>query len=141
MRSQPSSSRLQQIRGCPPAEVPLPGANFVIPTATPDAIYVVMTTFPSRDEAERVARILVDEYLAACIHLLPKGVSIYRWEGRLNIAEEVTLLIKTTARAYAALEQRLRALHSYTLPEIVALPVMDGLPDYLTWVAAAVSEG
>ncbi|MHB1705843.1 MAG: divalent-cation tolerance protein CutA [Acidithiobacillus sp.] len=119
----------------------MPGQNLVIPAATPDAICVLMTTFPSQDEAERVARILVEERLAACIHVLPRGVSIYRWEGRLNVAEEVTLLIKTTVRAYAALEQRLRALHSYTLPEIMALPVRAGLPDYLAWVAAAVTAG
>ncbi|MGC8504791.1 MAG: divalent-cation tolerance protein CutA [Acidithiobacillus sp.] len=113
----------------------------MIPAATPDAICVVVTTFPGRDEAERTARILVEERLAACIHLLPKGVSIYQWEGRLNVTEEVTLLIKTTTTAYAALEQRLRALHSYALPEIMALPVTAGLPDYLAWVAAAVREG
>lgn len=101
-------------------------------------IIFVMCNMPDAAHAETVARVLVDEQLAACVNLLPACRSVYHWQGRREEASEVPLLIKTRADAYPALEARLLALHPYEVPEIVALPVSGGLPAYLTWVAQTV---
>ena len=86
--------------------------------------------------AEQIAGTLVEEGLAACVTLLPGARSIYRWQGRLERAEECVLLIKTRADAYPALERRLLALHPYDIPELLALPVLAGNPAYLKWLEA-----
>jgi periplasmic divalent cation tolerance protein len=98
-------------------------------------ILLLITTLPDKASAERIARTLVDERLAACVSVLPSCTSIYRWQGAVETAAEVPLLIKTTKKAYAGLEQRLRECHSYELPEILAIPVVEGLNEYLQWIA------
>jgi periplasmic divalent cation tolerance protein len=98
-------------------------------------ILLLITTLPDQASAERIARILVDERFAACASVLSQCTSIYRWQGTVETAAEVPLLIKTTQKAYAGLEQRVRECHPYELPEILAIPVVDGLPDYLQWLA------
>jgi periplasmic divalent cation tolerance protein len=101
-----------------------------------DHILVVLTNLPSRDAALTLARALVEQRLAACVNVMPECTSVYRWKGAIESAAETPVLIKTPASRYAALEQAVRRLHPYELPEIVALPVDAGLPDYLAWVAA-----
>lgn len=96
---------------------------------------LVFCTCPDQETAARIAERLVGERLAACVNLLPGLTSIYRWQGAIEHATEVLLLIKTVAGRLPALTETLRGLHPYTVPEIIALPITDGLPDYLTWVS------
>lgn len=100
-----------------------------------EAVVIAYAAFPNAEEARAAARAVVEERLAACVHLRPHE-AVYRWHGKLEEATEVSLIIKTTRGAYPALEARLRALHSYELPGIVAWDVAAGLPAYLDWVAA-----
>jgi periplasmic divalent cation tolerance protein len=99
-----------------------------------EQILIVMTNLPNAQAAEAIASTLVESRLAACVNLLPAVQSVYRWQGKVERATEVTLLIKTTQRHYAALEAAIRAAHPYELPEVIALPVTTGLPSYLQWV-------
>ncbi len=101
---------------------------------------VVLTTAASPEEAERLGRALVEEGLAACATLLPGARSIYRWEGKVEEAAEVVLLMKTDAAHLAALEARLHALHSYETPEFLALPVAWGSRGYLEWLAGSLGQ-
>ncbi len=96
---------------------------------------VVLVTAPDVELGGRLARTLVEERLAACVNLVPQVHSIYRWEGKLQEDAEVLLVIKTRADRVAALAQRVTALHPYALPEIIALPVLDGNAAYLRWVS------
>ena len=95
---------------------------------------VVITTVPDENLAVKLTESLLQQRLAACVHRLPAGQSTYWWQGKLESAAEITLLIKTTQLRYAELETAIRRLHSYDIPEIVALPVPDGLPAYLNWI-------
>lgn len=99
-----------------------------------EQILIVMTNLPNAQAAEAIASTLVEARLAACVNLLPAVQSVYRWDGKVERATEVTLLIKTTQRHYAALEAAIRAAHPYELPEVIALPVATGLPSYLQWI-------
>lgn len=103
-------------------------------------VLLILTNCPDEASANAIALALVEERLAACVNLLPRVQSIYRWQGAVESASEIPLLIKSTATHYPALEQRIVALHPYDLPEIVALPITDGLPAYLNWLAAETSE-
>lgn len=98
-------------------------------------ILQVTTTCPSRDVATRIGRTLVEERLAACAQISGPVASLYRWEGRLEEAEEWYCILKTAAARYPELERRLRSLHPYDVPEILAVPAARGLPGYLEWVA------
>lgn len=93
---------------------------------------VVLCTFPDLDQARQIGAALIETQVAACVNLLPGVESIYRWEGKVERAGEVLALIKTTR--YPDLEAKLRELHPYEVPEILALPVAAGLPDYLGWL-------
>lgn len=97
---------------------------------------LVLTNLPDRAAAERLAQALVEQRLAACVNLLAPCRSVYRWKGGLQRDEEHPLLAKTTSERYAELEKAIRAAHPYELPEIVAVPIERGLPEYLTWIAA-----
>lgn len=99
-------------------------------------VLLVFTTLPDTTVAQTMARLLVEQRLAACVSVLPAAQSCYRWQGQVEEATEIPLLIKTTTARYAALEAAIRENHPYELPEIVAVPVVAGLPDYLSWVAA-----
>lgn len=101
-----------------------------------EEVLLVMSTLPDRASAEKLARILVDARLAACVNVLAPCASIYRWHDAIEESAEIPVLIKTTARRYDQLESALRAHHPYELPEIVAVPLARGLPGYLGWVAA-----
>lgn len=97
---------------------------------------LVLTNLPDRPSAEALAAALVEERLAACVNILAPCRSIYRWQDAIETADEVPLLIKTSAACYAELEAAIRARHPYELPEVIAFPVTQGLPDYLAWVDA-----
>ncbi len=100
------------------------------------SVFVCFSACPDAASAARIATALVEARLAACVNVLPPMRSTYRWEGRVTSDTEVLLIAKTTDGQLDALIRRLRELHPYTLPEIVALPVAGGLPAYLDWVAA-----
>ncbi|MCH2221251.1 MAG: divalent-cation tolerance protein CutA [Dechloromonas sp.] len=95
----------------------------------------VITNCPDEETANAIALAIVEEKLAACVNILPRVQSIYRWQGSVESAAEIPLLIKTTANNYPALEARITTLHPYDVPEIIALPIARGLPAYLNWVA------
>ena len=95
---------------------------------------IVLTSCPDEACAERIARTLVEEGLAACVNILPPMRSIYRWKGKIEAASEQLLVIKSAVARFPALCDRLRALHPYELPEIIAVPIADGLPEYLAWL-------
>ncbi len=95
---------------------------------------IVITNAPDRDVALRIAHALVERKLAACVNILAECVSVYRWKDKLETATEVPLLIKTRAAIYDEVESAIRSLHPYELPEIVAVPIGHGLPDFLEWV-------
>ena len=99
-------------------------------------VALLLITAPDEETGRRIARALVEERLAACVNLLPGIRSIYRWRGAVEEAAEVLLIAKTRADRTAALASRVRALHPYELPEVVALPVTDGSRAYLRWVVA-----
>lgn len=97
---------------------------------------LVLTNLPDAAAAQTLARRLVEDGLVACANVLAPCTSIYRWQGRLEEATETPLLLKLAATAYPAVEAAIRAAHPYELPEIVAVPVEQGLPAYLAWVGA-----
>ncbi len=97
-------------------------------------ILLVITNLPDEQAAAKLARRLIEERAAACVNQLAPCTSTYRWQGSIETATEVPLLIKTTRAAYQRLEQLIREAHPYELPEIIAVPVMAGLPGYLDWV-------
>lgn len=97
-------------------------------------VLLVLTNCPDEATAAKIRRELVEERLAACVNQLGPVQSTYRWQGSVEEAGEITLLIKTTRGRYAALESRIRQLHPYSVPEIVAIAVERGAPDYLSWV-------
>jgi len=100
-----------------------------------EATLLVFTNLPDRDAALELARHLIERRLAACVNVLAPCSSVYRWQGELEHADEVPVIVKTRATRYAELESAIRALHPYELPEIVAVPIVRGLPEYLDWVA------
>ncbi|MGA8005471.1 MAG: divalent-cation tolerance protein CutA [Burkholderiales bacterium] len=96
---------------------------------------LVLTNLPDLAAAEALATQLVERRVAACVNILSPCRSVYRWRGDVQHDEEYPLLIKTTLESYPALEQAIRAGHPYELPEIVAVPIERGLPEYLRWLA------
>jgi periplasmic divalent cation tolerance protein len=98
------------------------------------ALLVVLCTFPDKEAAQRIAHALVEEGLAACVNLVPGVQSIYRWEGKVESAEEVLAVMKTTAEAYPRLEAKIKELHPYDVPEILAVPVEKVEGKYAAWV-------
>lgn len=96
---------------------------------------LVLTHCPDTETAEAIAHALVEARLAACVNLLPPLRSVYRWQGAVETASEIGLLIKSTVQTYPALEAAIRARHPYEVPEIIALDITHGLPAYLDWLA------
>lgn len=99
-------------------------------------VLVVMTNVPDEAAARAIAHAVVEHRAAACVNVLPGVRSIYRWHGKIEEANEITLLIKTTDARYEALETIIKAAHPYDVPEIIATRVVAGLPAYLDWVGA-----
>ncbi|MCL1861000.1 MAG: divalent-cation tolerance protein CutA [Proteobacteria bacterium] len=102
-------------------------------------VLLALTTLPDRASADMLAAQLIEEHLAACVNILAPCGSVYRWQGMVETASEIPLLIKTTRDRYPALEAAVQAMHPYEVPELIALPVACGLPAYLDWVAASVT--
>lgn len=100
---------------------------------------LVLSTVPDIELARQIARTLVEERLAACGNILPQVESIYRWQEKVETSNEVLLMLKTTIGRYQALEERLRGLHPYEVPEIICVSLYSGLPAYLTWVSESCS--
>lgn len=98
---------------------------------------LVITNLPDRTAAERLAQVLIERRLAACVNLMAPCRSVYHWQGAIELAEEIPVFIKTTEAQYAMLQQAIVEMHPYELPEIIAVPVTRGLPAYLDWVAQA----
>ena len=99
---------------------------------------VVFCTTPV-DEADAIARALVEERLAACVNIVPRVVSVYRWKGQIETDDEALLVIKTRKECFDALDRRMRELHPYEVYELVALPIEQGNAPYLDWLAAETS--
>ena len=97
-------------------------------------VSIVLVTVGNEEEARKIGRTLVEEQLIACANIIPRIHSIYRWKGEIRTDEEFLMIMKTRTAFFPCLKRRVRELHSYELPEIVAFPVEQGLQDYLDWV-------
>jgi periplasmic divalent cation tolerance protein len=95
---------------------------------------VVLTTCDSEKQAEQLAHTLVDQQLAACVNILPKARSIYRWEGKIEDSAEWLLMIKSRRDLFTALRAEIQKIHTYEMPEVIAIPVVDGSEAYLNWL-------
>jgi periplasmic divalent cation tolerance protein len=109
--------------------------------STVSAVMVVLVTAPAADVAERIVTAVVEERLAACGNIVPGMTSIYRWQGAVERADEVLIILKTERSVAPRLIARVQELHPYDVPEALALPVTAGLPSYMTWVAASTDAG
>jgi periplasmic divalent cation tolerance protein len=103
-----------------------------------EALLVLITT-GSQEEAEKIARKLVEERLAACVNIVPQVRSLFWWENKVSEEEEVLLIVKTRRSRFGALVLRVKALHSYQVPEIIALPIVEGSLSYLQWIDKSTS--
>jgi len=102
---------------------------------TSDSAYLlVFTNCPDRESATSIATTLLKEKLAACVNVMPEILSLYRWQGKQEMTSEVQLQIKTRSEVLSTLQQRITSLHPYDLPEIIAIPIVAGLPAYLQWI-------
>jgi len=106
---------------------------------TPKSVVLILATFPSAEVARQIGTELVESQLAACVNLLPQIESIYRWQGKVETAEECLAIFKTTHERSDALAAWLRERHPYEVPEILFIPVESGLSDYLAWVRESVA--
>ena|SRR5579872_2798789 len=97
---------------------------------------VVLTTCDSETQAEKLAHHMVEQQLAACVNILPKARSIYRWEGKIEDSAEWLLLIKSRRDLFAVLRAEIEKMHTYEVPEVIAIPVVDGSDAYLGWLDA-----
>jgi periplasmic divalent cation tolerance protein len=103
-----------------------------------DAV-VVLCTFANPQDAQRIGSAVIEARLAACVNILPAVQSIYRWKGEIEHAEETLAVIKTTRQRFSALRDRIKELHPYETPEIIAVPVVEGLESYVAWIGEQVS--
>jgi periplasmic divalent cation tolerance protein len=101
---------------------------------------LVLVTAPSEDEARRIANTLVEERLAACVNIVASIESVYRWEGRVTTDREALLIVKTTAARYEQVERRVKELHTYSTPEVIAIKIERGSTEYLSWLQSAVTR-
>jgi periplasmic divalent cation tolerance protein len=99
---------------------------------------IILSTAGSEDEARKIANALIEQKLGACVNIIPQIESIYRWRGKVESSREWLLLIKTTAEKFAAVRDAIRKLHSYELPECIAIAVDDGSSDYLQWIEESI---
>lgn len=101
---------------------------------------VVLVTASGVRQAKKIARALIEGNLAACANLITPVRSIYRWQGKLTEGRECLLIIKTTRGRFDAVRACVERLHSYSVPEVIALPIVDGAPNYLNWIAESTGE-
>lgn len=100
---------------------------------------LVLVTAPSEDEARRIANVLVEERLAACVNIVGAIESVYRWEGQVTTDREALLIVKTTAARYEQVEERVKELHTYSTPEVIAIRIERGSEQYLSWLQGSVN--
>ena len=105
------------------------------PIVSPMDPVIIMTNFPDRVSALALAKELVDQRLAACVNVLSECSSVYRWKNEIEHSDEVPVLIKTLSQNYPQVESLVRRMHPYELPEIIAVPVVEGFPGYMQWIA------
>ena len=98
------------------------------------AYIIVFITTSSYEEARKIADALVDQRKAACVNIVPKVNSLFRWKGKIEEAEESLMVVKTRAELFPEVVSTVKSIHSYEVPEIIALPIVEGNPDYLTWL-------
>ena len=98
------------------------------------AVLLALSTFPDRETAQRISNQLVTEKLAACANILPALESVYRWKGNIETGNETLVFFKLSEDRQSAFQEKLRSLHPYEVPEIIFIPVANGLPEYLRWV-------
>jgi periplasmic divalent cation tolerance protein len=106
----------------------------------PDAAILVLTTLPDRAAAEALARSLVEARLAACVNIGAPVESLYHWRGRIETGNEVPVTIKTKQNLFDAVDEAIRGAHPYELPEVIAVPIVDGYRPYLDWIAAETAK-
>ncbi len=99
-----------------------------------DNFHIVLSTCPDKASASRIARLLVKNQLCACVNIIPGVESVYQWKDQIKSSQEYLLIIKSIKTAYSQIEQHIMANHPYELPEIIAVSVDTGLPDYLSWI-------
>ena len=97
---------------------------------------VILSTCSTEEEADRLARLLLDNHLAACVSVIPQIRSLYHWKGAIESARECLLLIKSSRELFDAVRVRVEAAHSYEVPELLALPVVEGAANYMNWLSA-----
>ena len=102
---------------------------------------VIFVTVGNSSDAALLAKSLVEKRLAACVNLVPGVSSWYWWEGKVNVDEEVLLMMKTSRDKFAALEKEVLRLHSYAVPEIIAIQIVEGSKNYLNWIEESLKEG
>lgn len=100
-----------------------------------DQYIIVLITASSEDEAAKIGKDLVDSRLAACVNFVKNIRSIYRWKGNVEDENEVLMIVKTRQSLFNNVTQKVKALHSYSVPEVIALPIIDGSEDYLKWLS------
>ena len=100
---------------------------------------LIITNLPDRAAAMSLAQKLIEERVAACVNVLAECTSVYHWQGKNESAAEVPVIVKTLARHYGRVEELIASLHPYELPEIIAVPISNGLPAYLDWIAGETS--
>jgi len=103
-------------------------------------IKVVFVTVPDEETAEKISRDIVQNGLAACVNIIKDIRSIYMWEGKLEDGKELLLMIKTSSSAFKKLKDRIKTLHPYSVPEVIAIDVIDGNKDYINWVLEETSK-
>ncbi|MGE3154762.1 MAG: divalent-cation tolerance protein CutA [Nitrospiraceae bacterium] len=101
---------------------------------------IVLVTTKTANEAKKLGKTVVSEQLAACVNIIGTCKSLYRWNGKVEESAESLLIIKTTRRRYQDLQKRIKSLHSYTVPEVIAISIVQGLPDYLAWIRKSVHK-
>lgn len=101
---------------------------------------LVLTTAGSEEQAVQIARGLVEQRLAACVNVAALGCSVYRWKGKIEEEEEKLLIVKTSERLFERVCEAIRELHSYDVPEVLAIPIRDGDPDYLRWLGESLGD-
>jgi periplasmic divalent cation tolerance protein len=104
-------------------------------------IIVILSTCATRGEAEKLARLLLEERLAACVNVIPHIRSYYRWKGAIESADECLLVVKSSRELFSSLSAVLEKEHSYEVPEVLALPIVEGATDYLNWLLANLRSG
>ena len=105
-------------------------------SANPDDMgaMLIIATVPDQIHAVKITESLLQQRLAACVHTMPSGISRYRWQGKIETSAETMLMIKTSARRFRDVEAEIARIHPYEVSEIVALPIVAGLPGYLKWI-------